>query len=96
MEDSYMPQIRPISDLRNKFAEISQIVHNSREPVFLTKNGYGDMVVMSIEEYETQKFRADINTKLAEAEIEAATTKTRYTQDEAIKMLRAKLDSKRV
>lgn len=47
-----MPQIRPISDLRNNFAEISRTVHESPEPVFLTKNGYGDMVVMSVELYE--------------------------------------------
>ena len=47
-----MPQIRPISDLRNNFAEISRIVHDSDDPVFLTKNGYGDMVVMSVELYE--------------------------------------------
>jgi prevent-host-death family protein len=47
-----MLQIRPISDLRNNFADISRIVHESSEPVFLTKNGYGDMVVMSVELYE--------------------------------------------
>ena len=47
-----MPQIRPISDLRNNFAEISRIVHETSEPVFLTKNGYGDMVVMSVELFE--------------------------------------------
>ena len=45
-------QIRPISDLRNNFAEISRIVHGSPEPVYLTKNGYGDMVVMSVELFE--------------------------------------------
>jgi len=47
-----MPHIRPISDLRNNFAEISRIVHASDEPVYLTKNGYGDMVVMSVELFE--------------------------------------------
>ena len=47
-----MPQIRPISDLRNNFTEISRIVHESYEPVYLTKNGYGDMVVMSVELFE--------------------------------------------
>jgi len=47
-----MPQIRPVSDLRNIFADISRIVHETSEPVFLTKNGYGDMVVMSMEAYE--------------------------------------------
>ena len=91
-----MPEIRPISDLRNKFAEISKVVHNLREPVFLTKNGYGDMVVMSIEDYEEQKFRAEINAKLAEAEIEAFATTTRYSRDEAMKLLKARLDGKKV
>jgi prevent-host-death family protein len=46
-----MPQIRPVSDLRNNFAEISRIVHETAEPVFLTQNGYGDMVVVSVEAY---------------------------------------------
>ena len=47
-----MIQIRPISDLRNKFTEIEEIVTTSQSPVFLTKNGYGSMVVMSIKAYE--------------------------------------------
>ena len=46
-----MPQIRPITDLRNT-TEISEVCHASREPLFITKNGYGDLVVMSIEVYE--------------------------------------------
>ena len=46
-----MPQIRPITDLRNT-NEISDICHAHREPIFITKNGYGDLVVMSIETYE--------------------------------------------
>ena len=91
-----MPEIRPVSDLRNKFAEISQIVHSSREPVFLTKNGYGDMVVMSMEDYEDQKFRAEINAKLAEAEIEASTAATRYSRYETMKLLKARLDAQKV
>ena len=59
-----MPQIRPVSDLRNSFAEISKIVHETSEPVFLTKNGYGDMVVMSIEAYERKLFESEIYFKL--------------------------------
>lgn len=43
-----MKKIRPISDLRNNFAEVSREVHEHNEPVFFTKNGYGDMVVMSM------------------------------------------------
>ena len=46
-----MPQIRPITDLRNT-TEISELCHARREPLFITKNGYGDLVVMSIEAYE--------------------------------------------
>ena len=48
-------KIRPISDLRNKANEISEICHSENEPVFITKNGMGDLVVMSIESYERQQ-----------------------------------------
>lgn len=47
-EDVFMPQIRPITDLRNT-NEISDACHATKEPIFITKNGYGDLVVMSIE-----------------------------------------------
>ena len=46
-----MINIRPVSDLRNKFPEIEETVIGSNAPVFLTKNGYGTMVLMSIEQY---------------------------------------------
>lgn len=55
-----MPHIRPVSDLRDNFADISRIVHETGVPVFLTKNGYRDMVVMSIEAYERQLFKREI------------------------------------
>ena len=47
-----MPTIRPSADLRNSYNEISEFCHQSREPVFITKNGRGDLAVMSIESYE--------------------------------------------
>ena len=50
-----MPNIRPISDLRNNANDISEICNQTREPVFITKNGVGDMVVMSLETYERQQ-----------------------------------------
>lgn len=62
-----MPQIIPIRDLKNT-SEISTMCHNSNEPVFITKNGYGDMVVMSMETYEKNMFIHDVERKLAEAE----------------------------
>jgi len=65
-----MPNIRPISDLRNNANEISELCHQTREPVFITKNGVGDMVVMSTETYERQQSLIDLYAKLAEAEEE--------------------------
>ncbi|MDA8222926.1 type II toxin-antitoxin system prevent-host-death family antitoxin [Desulfosporosinus sp.] len=47
-----MPSIRPSSDLRNKYNEISEFCHKYNEPVYITKNGQGDLAVMSIETYE--------------------------------------------
>jgi prevent-host-death family protein len=67
-----MPTIRPISDLRNKANEISEFCHREREPVFITKNGTGDMVVLSIETYERQQALIELYGKLSEAEAEIA------------------------
>ena len=67
-----MPNIRPISDLRNNANEISEYCRNEREPVFITKNGTGDMVVMNIEEYEKQQTLLSLYGKLAESEAEIA------------------------
>ncbi|MEB3102327.1 type II toxin-antitoxin system Phd/YefM family antitoxin [Ferviditalea candida] len=74
-----MPHIRHVSDLRNNFADISRTVHETAEPVFLTKNGYGDMVVMSIEAYERKLFESEIYFKLKEADLEAKSNDKRYT-----------------
>jgi prevent-host-death family protein len=52
MEVLHMPTIRPSADLRNKYHEISEFCHQYPEPVFITKNGQGDLAVMSIETYE--------------------------------------------
>lgn len=89
-----MPHIRPVSDLRNNFADISRIVHETEEPIFLTKNGYGDMVVMSMEAYERKLFESEVYFKLKEAELEAQTTDKRYSHKEIFDELRAKLADK--
>jgi len=86
-----MKRIRPVSDLRNNFAEISRMVHETQEPVFLTKNGYGDMVVMSIEAYEAKQFESEIFHKLKEAQLEAGSTKMRYSHKEVFSGLRSKV-----
>lgn len=55
-----MPQIIPIKDLK-KTSEISEMCHNTNDPIFITKNGYGDMVIMSMEAYEEAMKKIDIN-----------------------------------
>lgn len=62
-----MPQIIPIRDLK-KTSEISKLCKESNEPIFVTKNGYGDMVIMSMETYEKTMLLCDLNRKLEEGE----------------------------
>ncbi len=61
-----MPTIRPSADLRNKYNEISKSCHQYPEPVFITKNGHGDLVVMSIETYEMLTGRIELYNLLDE------------------------------
>lgn len=65
-----MPMIRPITDLSSRADEISDFCRLTREPVYITREGAGDMVVVSLEEYERQQARLDLYQKLAEAEQE--------------------------
>ena len=80
-----MIQIRPVSDLRNKFTEIESTVKEGK-PVYLTKNGYGSMVVLSIEAYsmltESVEAALDVADKMAEE------TEKRYTHEEMFSKLR--------
>ena len=63
-----MPIIKPISDLRNKSNEISELAHNSNEPIFITKNGEGDLVVMSMSHYSKLQLKLDLLGKLSVAQ----------------------------
>ena len=83
-----MDTIRPVSDLRNNFAEISRIVHETEKPVFLTKNGYGDMVVLSMEAYENLQLESEVYFKLQEAEREAELTDKRYSSKDVLAAMR--------
>ena len=87
-----MPNIRPISDLRNHFAEITRDVQATGEPVFLTKNGVGSLVVMSMEAYETKRYEAAVYDRLREAELEARSTDLRYSHEQVTQDARALLD----
>lgn len=87
-----MTQIRPVSDLRNKFSEIETLVTERQTPIFLTKNGYGSMVVMSIDLYD--KLTDNIESKFDEADIQAKNDPTRYTHDEVFSSLRNQIKAK--
>lgn len=84
-----MPQIRPITDLRNT-TEISNACHAKREPMFITKNGYGDLVVMSIETYEEMLETAAVDAAIAEAEAGFAHDGKLHDAREALSALRRK------
>ena len=84
-----MIQIRPVSDLRNKFPEIEKAVSGG-EPVYLTKNGYGSMVVLSIEAYSELIDLTE--TALDEADIAAKKDTTRYSHEEVFSRLQRRLN----
>lgn len=86
----FMPQIIPIKDLKNT-SNISEICHTSDEPVYITKNGYGDMVIMSIEVFEniTEKIQMYKSLALSEKQIQDGEV---IEAKESIKSLRAKYD----
>lgn len=86
-----MIQIRPVSDLRNKFPEIENVV-NDGQPVYLTKNGYGAMVVLSLEQYS--KLTGDIEMRLDEADRQAAESDVRLSHDEVFGNVLGRLNEK--
>lgn len=88
-----MIQIRPVSDLRNKFPEIEDIVVKEGQPVFLTKNGYGSMVVLSLEKYA--ELTDDVELKLDEADNQAKSTDARYSHSEVFSRVRARINAER-
>ncbi|OEF98956.1 prevent-host-death protein [Vulcanibacillus modesticaldus] len=89
-----MPIIRPISDLRNNFNLISETCHKEGEPVFITKNGQSDLVVMSHALYEKQQALIELYQKLAVAEQESANNMERITHESLMGKLRAKVNGK--
>ena len=85
-------QIRPITDLRNT-TEISEMCNKTGEPVFITKNGYGDLVVMSISAYERDLAKAKLHASLMEG-IRQANAGEHRNADEVLAELKAKYAGK--
>lgn len=84
-----MIQIRPVSDLRNKFPDIEKTVSGG-EPVYLTKNGYGAMVVLSLEAYS--RLTDGVETALDEADRYASENEKKYTHEEVFSNLRRRIN----
>lgn len=84
-----MPRIKPITDLRNT-TEISNLCHEKREPVFITKNGYGDLVIMSIEAYEDLIETSATDKAIMEAEAEYQADGRSYDAREVLSSLKRK------
>ena len=87
-----MLDIRPVSDLRNKFSEIEETV-KSGQPVYLTKNGYGSMVVLSLEQYAA--LTDEVERRLDEADRAAAADSVRYTEEEVFGRVRSRLHERK-
>ena len=86
-----MPVIKPISDLRNKASEISHLAHSADEPIFITRNGEGDMVVMSMAHYGNLQRKLDLYSKLAVAQNQKAAGDRGRSLSEVMKDLRRKI-----
>lgn len=84
-----MMHIRPVSDLRNKFPEIEDTVIRMGEPVFLTKNGYGSLVVLSLEQYA--QLTDDVEIALNEADKAASLSDLRYSGEEVFSRVRGRI-----
>ena len=86
-----MPIIRPISDLRNRATEISDICHNEDQPIFITKNGKSDMVVMSQAHFDRLQSLFELYQKLGEAELLDASENEGISHEKVMSNLRKKI-----
>lgn len=91
-----MPNIRPVSDLRNNFNLISELCHKEGEPVFITKNGVGDLVIMSHALYEKQQAIIELYQKLSVAEQESRQQAPKLSHAEMMNQLRGKINGSNV
>ncbi len=90
-----MPIIKPISDLRNKSNEISELAHNSNEPIFITKNGEGDLVVMSMAYYSKMQLKIDLLGKLSVAQNQKANGDNGRTLKQVMSNIRTMINANR-
>lgn len=88
-----MPIIKPISDLRNKSNEISELAHSLNEPIFITKNGEGDLVVMSMSHFSNLQLKLELLAKLAVAQNQRAEGDTGRTLKQVMTNIRKSINA---
>jgi prevent-host-death family protein len=86
-----MPVIRPVADLETNPKEVLRDAYETRKPVFLTKNGYGNAVILSMEAWEDMNYENEIYQKLLESSIEARTNPKRLTEEEVYEPILAQI-----
>ena len=89
-----MPIIKSISSLRNRTREIASLCHDQDQPVYLTTNGEGDLVVMSIDHYERLKAQVDLFDKLSVAQGQSRAGKKGITHKQMIKKLKSRVSAR--
>jgi len=90
-----MAIIKPISDLRNKSNQLSALAHESNEPIYITKNGEGDLVVMSIQHYRSLQLKMDLFSKLAVAQAQEERGEKGKHVREVMKEARKRINEKK-
>lgn len=86
-----MPHIHPASELKNNFASLAKICQSENEPVYLTRKGYGDLVLMSLSGFQQIQAKLELYQKLDEAELESKTSKLRLSHEDVMQNLRSRL-----
>lgn len=87
-----MPIIRPSSDLRNHFNKISELCHDQAQPVFITRNGKNDLVVMSNALFEKNQNQLELYSKISEAEYISKNTDNRIAHKDLMKKIRDRIN----
>lgn len=90
-----MPIIRPTSDLKNHLSELAELAHQEKQPIFITKNGRGDLVLLSQELWEQQQATLTVYRKLAEAEAEKANGSKAVSHRDMMKEIQEIIDGQR-
>ena len=83
--------IRPSKELRNNYSEVSRFVKESNQPMIITKNGYPDMILMSVEQFVEREYKSELHKKILSSEAQYQKTKKTYSIDDVTARMIAKI-----